>query len=419
MRRKLSLFQVIVLAAPVLLSSCATDQALRKQLAHVSPVTDAAFENSLQELVGIKLVDGNQIVELVNGEEFFPAMIEAVRQAQQSVNFENFVWRSGEISTQFIEALAERSRAGVKVHFLVDALGAGKLNDADWKKLLDADVEVAKYNPPGFTNFLRVGHRTHRKILIVDGKIGFIGGISIADEWFYQTKNPGRWRDSNYRLKGPVVAQLQRIFCVNWMQATDASLRGEKYFPDLETAGSTEAACFMSGPGEDEKNSRRIYLLSIAAAQKSIRLAHSYFVPDNFARQLLLDARKRGVKIEILTPGILNYNIVRRASRSRWKKLLDAGVEFYEYEPTKYHLKLMIVDDVWVTAGSVNFDARSFRINDEANFVARDRDFAETQIATFEKDKSLCRSVNAEDFNRRSFWTKSVEHMAGLLRFQL
>jgi cardiolipin synthase len=373
----------------------------------------------LNELAGIDLVDGNKILELVNGEEFFPAMLEAVRNAEQSINFENFVWRSGEISMRFIEALSERARAGVKVHFLVDGLGSGKLSEADVEKLMRAGVEVVKYNPPRFTNFLRVGHRTHRKILIVDGRIGFIGGISIADEWFYETKNPGRWRDSNYRIKGPVVAQLQEIFCVNWTQATGVLLHGNIYFPHLKKAGASQAGCFMSGPGENEKNSRRTYLLSIAAAQKSIRLAHSYFVPDNFARNLLLEARKRGVKIEILTPGILNYNIVRRASRSRWKKLLDAGVEFYEYEPTKYHLKLMIVDDVWVTAGSVNFDARSFRINDEANFVTRDKDFAATQLATFEKDKGLSRRVDREEFNHRSFWMKCAEHLAGLFRFQL
>jgi cardiolipin synthase len=175
----------------------------------------------------------------------------------------------------------------------------------------------------------------------------------------------------------------------------------------------------MSGPGEDEKNSRRVYLLSIASARKTIRIAHSYFLPDDFAMKLLIDARRRGVKVEIITPGIINFNIVRRASRSRWKRLLEAGVEFYEYEPVKYHLKLMIVDDIWVTAGSVNFDARSFHINDEANLIVRNEEFAASQIATFERDKSFSTRVDPEKFQHRPFWMKWFETLSGLLRFEL
>jgi len=287
------------------------------------------------------------------------------------------------------------------------------------EKLRSAGVEVVKYNPPSLVKFFSISHRTHRKILIVDGRVGFIGGISIADEWLCNTDHPGRWRDSNYRIEGAIAAQLQKIFAVNWAQATGQSFQTEENLSSCETMNMCEAACFMSGPGEGEKNARRIFLLSIAAAQKNIRIAHSYFIPDNLSMKLLLDARKRGVKVEVLTPGIVNINFVRRASRSRWEKLLDAGVEFYEYQPTKYHLKLMIVDDVWVTAGSVNFDARSFHINDEANFVARDKTFAATQISTFEADKDLSRRVDPKQFSQRSWWTKFVEHAAGLLRFEL
>ena len=403
----------------ILLSGCASDKVLRQSAQKCPPASDPRFENLLDELAGVKLLPRNSVNELINGEQFFPAMIQAIQNAQHSVNFENFVWRSGEVSSQFIEVLSERASAGIKVRFLVDALGGGKLKDEDLAKLRNAGVKVAKYNRVTLPTVFRVSHRTHRKILIVDGRIGFVGGISIADEWLNDTDNPGRWRDSNYKIKGPAVTQLQEIFTVNWAQATGDSATCANCFPPLETVGDCDAACFMSGPGEGERNARRIFLLSIASAQKNIRIAHSYFIPDNLAMKLLLEARKRGVKIEVLTPGKVNLNFVRRASRSRWKKLLDAGVEFYEYQPTKYHLKLMIVDDIWVTAGSVNFDPRSFRINDEANFVARDEEFAATQISTFEADKSLSRRVDPKIFSQRSLWTKFVEHAFGLLRFQL
>jgi cardiolipin synthase A/B len=401
-----------------LFSGCASDKVLRQTASNCPPANDPRFEMLLDKLAGVKLVGGSSVNELVNGEKFFPAMTESIRGAQHSIHFENFVWRSGEVSNGFIEGLSERARAGVKVHFLVDALGSGKLETEDLKKLRDAGVEVAKYNRVSLPTIFRISHRTHRKILIVDGKIGFVGGISIADEWLCDTKVPSRWRDSNYEIKGPAVAQLQKIFATNWAETTGIATTCADCFPQVGSVGDCETACFMSGPEEGERNARRILLLSIAAARKNIRIAHSYFIPDNFAMTLLLDARKRGVKVEILTPGKANLNFVRRASRSRWKQLLDAGVEFYEYQPTKYHLKLMIVDDVWVTAGSINFDARSFWINDEANFIAHNKEFAATQIATFEADKSKSRQVDPKEFSQRPWRAKFMEHTLGLLRFE-
>lgn len=406
-------------AVLLFVSGCASDKVLRRAAADCPASTDLRFEKLLGNVAGVKLTGGNSITELVNGEEFFPAMIEAVRNAKHSIQFENFVWRSGKISTRFVDALAERARAGVRVHFLVDALGAGELAEEDFRKLQHAGVIVAKYNQVTWANFYRINHRTHRKILVVDGRIGFLGGISIADDWLCQTDNPNRWRDSNYRMTGPIVAQLQKILAVNWAQTTGEFSQNEPPLLPARASGNCEAACFMSGPGEGDENARRIYLLAIASARKSIRIAHSYFLPDDFALELLLDARKRGVKVEIITPGIINYNLVRRASRSRWKKLLEAGVEFYEYQPVKYHLKLMIVDDLWVTAGSVNFDPRSFHINDEANFITRDKNFAATQIATFETDKALSRRVDPEEFLHRSRWAKTFENLASLVRFEL
>ncbi len=403
----------------LLLSSCASDRVLRQHLKNPAPISDARFEETIGELTGTRLLGGNRITELVNGEQFFPAMIEAIRHAQSSIHFENFVWRSGDVSDQFIAALSERARSGVKVNFLVDALGSIHFKNDDWERLRESGVHCVKYKPLRLHTLFSVNQRTHRKILIVDGKIGFVGGISIADEWLYETDNPGRWRDSHYRLEGPAVGQLDEIFEAHWSRvAGKCAVSGRGKNPPAETSGACAAACFLSGIGGEE-NARRIYLLSIAGARQSIRMAQSYFVPDDLARRLLIEARRRGVRVEVITPGNVNLNLVRRASRSRWKKLLDAGVEFYEYQPAKYHLKLLIVDDVWTTAGSVNFDDRSFGINEEANFIALDREFAATQIDTFEADKKLSRAVVPEEFRRRSIWIKSLEKLAGLLRFQL
>ena len=383
-------------------------------------VRDAEFIHSMSQLLGAPIVEGNSITELVNGKEIFPAMVEAIRSAQRTITLESYIWSPGEVSSQLVEALSERAREGVKVSIVVDGLGSMKLTKAHLKPLLEAGATLERYNaPPWWTRIFRATHRTHRKLMVVDGRIGFTGGVCLADEWMGDAETPEQWRDTHYRLEGPVVGQMQSVFADNWLQTRSDVLHGDEYFPAPKRNGSLAAQCFRSGPTEGGEKARLSYLLAIAAARKHIRLGHAYFLPSELAIETLLDARRRGVTIEVIVPARTDIAVVGQAARSTWGKLLEAGVEFYEWQPSLYHCKVMIVDGIWVTAGSVNFDEQSFRINDEANFNVLNEDFAAKMIETFEEDKKKCLRLEAADFKERSFLVKGWEKFVGLFRSQL
>lgn len=398
------------------MSSFAIEKLIRVPIQTDYSVEDPAFLESIGHLLRSQLVQGNKVEELVNGSNIFPAMLEAIRHAKYSITFENFIWRSGELSDRFIEALTERARAGVKVHCIVDGFGAMKLKRADRNRLRKGGVDLEIFNPMRLWNPTKWNHRTHRKTLVIDGRLGFIGGICIADEWDKDAPDTDHWRDTEFRVEGPVVEEIQGVFMDNWMRTRSEVLHGTNYFPLPESAGNALAQCFKSGPQDGAENARLLYLYSIAAARKSIRLSESYFVPDNLAIEMLVAARKRGVKVEIITPGIIDMNVVRRAARSRWDKLMESGCEFYEYMPSKFHCKVMIVDDIWVTGGSVNFDDRSFRLNDEANVNVWDRGFAARQIDLFERDKTHCVRIERRAFRHRPWYMRAAENFCGFFR---
>ena len=406
----------LLLAWPGVFSGWAVDKIIRHPIRTEYSVHEAAFQETISHHLHAPLVGGNEITELINGVEFYPALLQAIRNASTTIMFDTFIWPSGNISDLFFDALSERARAGVKVHCIVDGIGAFKFDRSDRKKLRKAGVELKIFNPVRPWNFWEWNHRTHRKTLVVDGKIGFIGGICIADEWMGDGDRPELWRDTEYRVEGPVVGQLQGIFMDNWTRCTSRVLHGTNYFPVLESRGSSTAQAFKSGPQDGAEQARLNYLYAIAAARKSIRIAHSYFVPDNLAIDMLVEAANRGVKIEIITPGIIDWNIVRRAARSRWDRLLEAGVQFYEFQPAKYHCKVMIVDDAWVTCGSINFDDRSFRMNAEGNINIYDSEFAARQIKIFEEDKAQCIRIDPKRFRKRPWHIRCVENFWGLFR---
>ena len=265
-----------------------------------------------------------------------------------------------------------------------------------------------------------MNHRTHRKLLVVDGKEGFTGGVGIADQWLGNAESPEHWRDSHFQLRGPAVAHMQSAFMDNWIKARAEVLHGADYFPEIRNAGPCLAQAFKSSAQEGSESVRLMYLLSIASARRSIRIANAYFVPDDLSVQSFIDARKRGVQVEIIVPGrITDASIVRRASRSRWGPLLEAGVEIFEYQPTMYHCKVMIVDDLWLSVGSTNFDSRSFRLNDEANLNVLDAEIAGEQSRVFEQDKTNSVRITLQAWRQRPLSEKLQEHLSGLLRSQL
>lgn len=409
----------LVLAA-FLANFVSSEKHIRHRIKSAYAIDDPQFVRSMNGLMGPPLLGGNAVTALVNGDEIFPAMLEAIRGARASITFETFIYWRAEIGRQFGEAITERARAGVKVHVLIDFVGSNKMDPKLLEEIKAAGGEVEKFHPLSWYHFARFNNRTHRKLLIVDGRIGFTGGVGIADEWQGNAQDPEHWRDTHYRIEGPAVAQMQSAFMTNWIKTRSTVEHTVEYFPEIKPAGSLEAQMFHSSPQEGSEDIRLMYLLSIAAARRRIRLEQAYFVPDKLTVELLVAARKRGVAIEIITPGPkTDVPLVRRASRSLWGELLEAGVKIHEYLPTNFHCKLMVVDGLWSSVGSTNFDNRSFRLNDEANLNVHDARFAARLEAIVADDLRHSREISFAEWKRRPLQEKLLEHTVGLFRSQM
>ena len=381
---------------------------------------DPQFRRSMEHLMGQQFMDGNQVTELVNGVQIFPSMLDAIRGAKETINFETYIYWSGEIGKVFAEALSERARAGVEVNVLLDWLGTKKLDEQLVEEMRKSGAKVEKYHPLRWFSPSRVNHRTHRKLLIVDGRIGFTGGVGIADEWTGDADSREHWRDNHYRVEGPVVASLQGAFMDNWMKTQSKVLHDHRYFPKMNGAGNMPAQIVKSSPREGNESVRLMYMLALAAARERIMMSSAYFVPDHNTMKELTDARRRGVQVQIIMPGEdIDYPIVRNASISRWGLLLEAGIEIYEYQPTMYHCKVVVIDDRWVSVGSTNFDNRSFRLNDEANLNVLDVRFGRRQREIFEVDLEKSQRVTLEQWRNRPLREKLTQRAAAMLASQL
>jgi cardiolipin synthase len=393
---------------------------IERKLEHRYTIDHPQFRRELGVLLGPPIIDGNQVVNLENGVEIFPAMLHAVKAARDNINFETYIYWSGRVGREFAAALAERSRAGVRVNVLIDWVGSQKMDQALLDEMIASGVHVERYHPLHWYNLGRMNNRTHRKLLIVDGRVGFTGGVGIADIWQGDASSPEQWRDSHYRLEGPAVAQMQAAFMDNWIKSTGTVLQGENYFPALPVEGEARAQVFTSSPSGGGDSMLMMYLLSITAAEHTIDLAASYFVPDDLTRNALVAAMKRGVRLRIIVPGEhIDTEVVRKASRARWGELLAAGAEIHEYRPTMYHCKMLVVDRMMVSVGSTNFDNRSFRLNDEANLNVYDAAFAQRVSAVFEQDLKRTRQITLEAWQNRPWHEKMLEHASALLSSQL
>lgn len=376
----------VLLMAVGFSTACVKNSAIRKPLPSVSAIGSASFEQASGAMLGQGFVPGNRLTILNNGDEIFPAMLDAIRNAKSTVNFETYVFEQGDIPEKFAQALSERARAGVEVNVILDAHGCKK-SEVYHDQMRTAGVNLEIYHPIFWWDFRRYNFRTHRKLLIVDGSIGFIGGVGIADKWAGDARNPDEWRELHFRVDGPVVAQLQATFADNWFPTTDEVLQGAPYFPALASIGSAKSSAFPSAPKQDEFAIELMYHLVIASSQKSLLIENAYFVPNKPLVEALCKAANRGVKVQIIMPGEhMDQKAVQRASRKSWPELLDAGVELYEYQPTMIHSKLLIADGLFVSLGSANFDPRSLHINDEANLNVMNAAFASELTRIFRKD---------------------------------
>ena len=392
------------------------EKQIKQEIPRLYAVADPQFQRSMGVLLGPQIVDGNKVEALLNGDQIFPAMLKAIRGAKKTINFETYIYWSEDIGREFAEALSERARAGVKVHLLIDWVGSAKMDEEDLEQMRQAGVEVRQYHPLRWYNLGRINNRTHRKLLVVDGRVGFTGGVGIAGQWTGNAQDPDHWRDSHFRAEGPVVAQMQAVLIDNWTKTTGKVLHGDDYFPPQSQAGKARAQVFSSSPSGGSESMHLMYLLAITAAERSIQISASYFVPDEMTRNALIDAMKRGVRLQIILPGkYIDTETVRSSSRGMWGDLLQAGAEISEYQPTMYHCKVMIVDGLLVSVGSTNFDDRSFQMNDEANLNIYDADFARQQIAVFEQDLKKARRITYEQWLDRPLKEKAWEKVASWL----
>ena len=381
---------------------------------------DGEFRRSLSALLGPQIVEGNKVETLLNGDQIFPSMLAAIRTAKSTITFETYIYWSGSIGREFVDALQERARAGVRVHVLLDWVGSQKMEQALLDEMKQAGVQVERFHEPEWSQWNKLNNRTHRKLLVVDGRIGYTGGVGIADHWRGQARNPQEWRDSHFRVEGPVVAQMQSVFLDNWMRVTGDVLHGDAYFPALKPAGDLAAQMFSSSPSGGSESMQLMYLLAITAAKPSMDLANSYFVPDEMTIQTLVDAARRGVKVRVIVPsGHIDSEVVRKASRGSWGPMLQAGIEIAEFQPTMYHVKGLVVDGVFSSVGSTNFDNRSFRLNDEANLNVLDRDFGAIQRRVFDQDWALARRITLAEWQARPWTERLLERVAGMLNSQL
>ena len=393
---------------------------MRYQMRHQFGVRDIAFLQTMHAITGMPLVEGNRVEILKNGDSFFPQMLSAIRNAKKTINLEFYIYWDGEIGRTFAEALAERARAGVKVNVILDAVGSAPMSPELVDFMQRNGIQVEWYHPIRWYTLSRANHRTHRKILIVDGQIGFSGGVGIADVWLGNADSIDHWRETVARVEGPAVTQMQFAFMDNWVKSRGELLTGLDYFPPVPPRGDHLAQVLKSSPSEGSSAVKLLYIVSIVSARQSIYISNAYFVPDRDTIRALQSAVRRGVDVRVIVPGeITDVPIVRQAARWQYERLLKRGIRLFEYQPTMMHAKTMVVDGIWSTVGSSNFDDRSFRLNDEVNVNVFDEGVAAQMEQMFFEDLARSEEITGRRFRRRPFVDRVKEKVAAWLKPQL
>lgn len=374
---------------------------------------EPSFFPTLEAYTGAPIVPGNAADLLLNGEEIFPAMIDAIRSARRTITYAQYYWEDGPVARDLVDALAERCREGVGVNILLDAFGALLMPAEHAQTLRASGCHVAYFRPLTQTVFRSANYRNHRRILVVDGRVGFTGGSGVSRKWMGNGRLPDHWRETDVRIQGPVVEYLQGAFAENWLEATGVVLGGEPYFPrPLDPRGAVYAQVVRSSPAAGKFAIYTTFLLALSSAQRSIYITNPYFVLDQAMSDALVEAVGRGAKVMVLVPGAIDHNIVRQASRAQFGRMLRAGVEIHEYRAALLHAKTMVIDGVWSTIGSTNLDNRSFALNEELNVVFYNRGFARRLEQVFVDDLTRSTKVDYRTWRRRSFTDRILEFVA-------
>lgn len=391
----------------------------RYGLDHDFAIDAPEFLPTLAGATGSPMTHGNVVTLLNNGDAFYPAMLRAIEEATHSITIEAYIYWAGDIGNVFATALARRARSGVTVKILLDAVGSASIGEEILKTLKDGGCQIAWYNRIHWYTLGRFNNRTHRKSLILDGRVAFTGGAGIADHWKGDARGPDEWRDLQIRIEGAAVVPLQTGFAHNWQQTTGELVTGEHYYPAPGTPGSLALQTLLSSPEMGHSVVRTMYYLSIVCARHSIFIANPYFLPDAVAIDILLDAKRRGVEVRIMVSGIRNDNWLARHNSVRlFGRLLEAGIEVLEYNRSMLHHKTMVVDRLWSTVGTTNFDNRSFAHNEESNISCADSDLARQLHDIFLEDVDGCTPVTFDSWKRRGLKARAQEWLASLLQEQ-
>ena len=377
------------------------------------------FLYTLQSTCQAALHHGNQVTIYTNGSEFYPAMIAAIRNATRSVNMECYIFQPGRVADQFIDALSDRARKGLNVTIVVDAIGSFNLWGRPVRRLRAAGCRIESYQRLRWYSLARFNNRTHRELLIVDGRVAFAGGAGIADWWAYPKGRRPAWRDTMAKFEGPIVAALQGVSAENWLECCGEILTGPEYFPNLDRAGETTAFVIRSSPSDRATASRVTFQLLMEGADREVRISTPYFLPDRALRRALVEIASRGVAVSVIVPGRrTDQRWVRLASRRMWGQLLAAGVQIYEYRATMTHVKVMIIDGLWAVLGTTNIDNRSFEHNDEVNVGLRDTAVAARLMKDYQRDLEHCQQITLERWRRRPIWEKVAGPFVWILERQ-
>jgi cardiolipin synthase A/B len=384
-------------------------------------VRSPGFLRACEALTGAPISTGSEVELLINGDAIFPCYLDTIRTAERTLCLVTYVYWRGDIAHEVADALCARARAGVEVNVIIDAVGGLKIERDLVERMQEAGVRVTRFRPPKPYAARRVANRTHRKILVADGSVGLTGGVGIAEEWTGDAEDPDHWRDTHVRVRGPVVRGLFGAFAENWLEATGEVLVGDGYLPDLaEQESGGPMMLVRSSAGVGDTNVEALYYLAIAAARETLDLTAAYFVPRPAFIDALRDAAGRGVRVRVLVPGPhIDKGPVRIAGRGSYDELVEAGVEIHEYQPTMLHAKTMVVDGMWSSVGSVNFDNRSFQLHDEATLCVLSDSFAGRLTEQFERDLERSERIEGERWAGRGPVQRASESALKLGRREL
>lgn len=386
------------------------------------PANDSSeFLSLLESLVDAKANRNGRLEVLTNGDCFYETELAAIASARLSVNLEAYIFKKSAIGERYLQAMTKKALEGVRVNVVLDAFGSAGATRRFFRPLIEAGGKVNWYNTPAWHRLTHLDNRTHRELLIVDGKIGFIGGAGIADQWYKGANGQPRWRDTMVRAEGNAVPNLQATFAENWLTSSGELMAGESYFPHIRCDGETVAMVINSTPTVGgSTRARMLFQLLLASAQKTISITTPYFLPDkSLTRELCRAIEERGVHVRILVPGRKSDHILTRStSRGGYGPLLKAGAEVYEYQPAMIHAKILCVDGLWSVVGSTNFDNRSFGINDEVNLAVNDVKFSERLEQDLTADLKQSRRISLEHWKRRPITERAPELLGWIFERQ-